>query len=140
MVNYVTKRPKRERFGEAYVTGGSFNHKEVGFDFGDNLTGDETLSYRLTGKFKDSDAEYDYSRDDEKFIMGGLTWRPSDATNLTVIFDHLHRNGVPGSGGHPVGTRAFPCLIESAGFANQLLSDSSYLPMEVGRYVASPFH
>ena len=36
--------------------------------------------------------------------------------------------------------RAFPCLIESAGFANQLLSDSSYLPMEVGRYVASPFH
>lgn len=104
MVNYVTKRPKTERFGEAYVTGGSFNHKEVGFDFGDNLTGDETLSYRLTGKFKDADAEYDYSRDDEKFIMGGLTWRPSDATNLTVIFDHLHRNGVPGSGGHPVGT------------------------------------
>ncbi len=52
MVNYVTKRPKRERFGEAYVTGGSFNHKEVGFDFGDNLTGDETLSYRLTGKFR----------------------------------------------------------------------------------------
>ena len=38
------------------------------------------------------------------------------------------------------GYRAFPCLIESAGFANQLLSDSSYLPMEVGRYVASPFH
>lgn len=37
-------------------------------------------------------------------------------------------------------SRAFPCLIESAGFANQLLSDSSYLPMEVGRYVASPFH
>lgn len=36
--------------------------------------------------------------------------------------------------------RAFPWLIESDGFANQSRSDSSYLPMEVGRYVESPFH
>ncbi|MEP7453881.1 TonB-dependent siderophore receptor [Phyllobacterium sp. SB3] len=103
-VNYVTKKPKSEKFGEAYVTGGSYNRKEVGFDFGDNLTKDNTLSYRLTGKFRDADAEYDYSRDDEKFFIGGLTWRPTDMTSLTVVFDHLHRNGVPGSGGHPVGS------------------------------------
>lgn len=104
LVNYVTKKPKSERFGEVYVTGGSFKHAETGFDFGDNITVDNTLSYRLTGKLQDANAEYDYSRDDEKFLMGGLTWRPTDATNLTVVFDHLHRNGVPGSGGHPKGT------------------------------------
>lgn len=103
-VNYVTKRPKSEQFGEVYVTGGSFDHFETGFDFGDNITKDETLSYRITGKLQDADAEYDFSRDDEKFLMGGLTWRPSDATNLTVVYDHLNRDGVPGSGGHPVGT------------------------------------
>jgi iron complex outermembrane recepter protein len=103
-VNYVTKRPKSEKFGEAYVTGGSYNRKEVGFDFGDNLTADDTLSYRLTGKFRDADAEYDYSRDDEKFFIGGLTWRPTDMTSLTLVFDHLHRSGVPGSGGHPGGS------------------------------------
>lgn len=104
LVNYVTKKPKSERFGEVYVTGGSFRHAETGFDFGDNITVDNTLSYRLTGKLQDANAEYDYSRDDEKFLMGGLTWRPTDATNLTVVFDHLHKNGVPGSGGHPKGT------------------------------------
>ncbi len=103
-VNYVTKLPKTERFGEAYVTGGSFNHKEVGLDFGDNITEDDTLSYRLTGKFQDADAEYDYSKDNEKFIMGGLTWRPTDVTSLSFVFDHLNRDGVPGSGGHPFGT------------------------------------
>ncbi|MHC1551190.1 TonB-dependent siderophore receptor [Phyllobacterium sp. K27] len=103
-VNYVTKKPKSERFGDAYVTGGSNSRKEIGFDFGDNLTTDDTLSYRLTGKFKDADGEYDYSRDDEKFFIGGLTWRPTEMTSLTVVFDHLHRNGVPGSGGHPVGS------------------------------------
>lgn len=103
-VNYVTKTPKSERFGEVYGTGGSFEHKEFGFDFGDNFTADDTLSYRLTGKFQRSDAEYDYSQDDENFIMGGLTWRPTDATSLTFVFDHLDKDGVPGSGGHPLGT------------------------------------
>lgn len=103
-VNYVTKLPKSERFGEVYATGGSFAHKETGFDFGDSLAEDGTLSYRLTGKFQRSDAEYDYSRDDDNFIMGGLTWRPTDATSLSFVFDHLGRDGTPSSGGHPRGT------------------------------------
>lgn len=102
-INYVTKRPRTVKFGEIYGTAGSFSHKEVGFDFGDNLTGDTTLSYRLTGKLKDAGAEYDHSRDDESFLMAGLTWRPSDATSLTVAADWLKRDGVPGGGGHPVG-------------------------------------
>ncbi len=100
-VNYVTKLPKSERFGEIYGTGGSFSHKEAGFDFGDNITEDDTLSYRLTGKFQRSDAEYDYSQDDESFIMGGLTWRPTDATSLSFVFDHLDRDGTPSGGGQP---------------------------------------
>lgn len=103
-VNYVTKLPKSERFGEVYGTGGSYNHKEVGLDFGDNITEDDTLSYRLTGKLQGADGEYDYSEDDKKFIMGGLTWRPTDVTSLSFVFDHLNMDGVPGSGGQPLGT------------------------------------
>jgi iron complex outermembrane recepter protein len=103
-VNFVTKRPKTERFGEVYTTGGSFDSAEAGFDFGDNITEDDTLSYRLTGKVRKADEEYDFSQNDEKFFMGGLTWRPTDVTSLSVIYDHLNRDGVPGSGGHPVGT------------------------------------
>lgn len=101
-VNYVTKTPKSERFGEVYTTGGSYAHKEVGFDFGDNITEDDTLTYRLTGKLQRADAEYDFSRDDENFFMGGLTWRPTDATSLTFVYDHLDKKGVPGSGGYPL--------------------------------------
>ncbi|MCM2477814.1 TonB-dependent siderophore receptor [Rhizobium sp. CG5] len=103
-VNYTTKRPKSEKFGEVYTTGGSYDHAEAGFDFGDNITEDDTLSYRLTGKFQKSDAEYDYSKDDEQFIMGGLTWRPTDQATVTLVYDHLDRDGVPGSGGYPIGT------------------------------------
>ncbi len=103
-VNYVTKLPKSEKFGEAYVTGGSYGHAETGIDFGDNITKDDTLSYRFTGKVQNADEEYDYSQNDEKFFMGGLTWRPSGDTNLSVVFDHLNRDAVPGGGGHPVGS------------------------------------
>ncbi|MDF2798336.1 MAG: ligand-gated channel [Devosia sp.] len=103
-VNYVTKTPRNEQFGEVYVTGGSFGRGEIGGDFGDNITADETLSYRLTGKLRLAGDEYDYANDDEAFAMGGLTWRPSDATKLTVVYDHLRKRYSPNSGGHPVGT------------------------------------
>ncbi len=62
------------------------------------------FSYRITGKVKRADEEYDYSQNDENFFMGGLTWRPTADINLTVVYDHLDKNGVPGGGGHPVGT------------------------------------
>ncbi|MDB6453038.1 TonB-dependent siderophore receptor [Falsirhodobacter sp. 20TX0035] len=98
MVNYVTKTPKTERFGEAYATVGSFSHKEAGVDFGDNLTPDSTLSYRVTARVQDADAEEDYSRDDGKLLMGGLSWRPSDATTVSVVADYLKSDGSTSAG------------------------------------------
>lgn len=103
-INYVTKTPRSERFGEVYGSTGSFAHKEAGFDFGDNLTEDDTLSYRLTGKVQRADGEYDFSENDENFIQGGVTWRPTDVTSLTFVFDHLDRDGTPSGGGHPLYT------------------------------------
>jgi len=98
MVNYVTKTPKTERFGEAYATVGSFAHAETGVDFGDNLTPDGSLSYRITAKVQDAESDEDYSRDDGNFLMGGLTWRPSDATTVTVVADYLKTEGSTSSG------------------------------------------
>ncbi|MTH64244.1 TonB-dependent siderophore receptor [Paracoccus shanxieyensis] len=103
MVNYVTKLPRTMRFGEAYATVGSFNHTEAGVDFGDNLTADSTLSYRLTARVQKADKETDYSQDDAALLMGGLTWRPSDATSLSLVLDHMKRDGSTGSG-YPLGT------------------------------------
>ncbi|WP_217644004.1 TonB-dependent siderophore receptor [Sulfitobacter marinus] len=102
-VNYVTKKPRDEKFGEVYTQIGSFNTQEVGLDFGDKLNDDGTLSYRLTGLLRNGELEYPFSENDELFIMGGLTWRPSDATELTLVIDHVDMDYVPGSGGFPVG-------------------------------------
>ncbi|QUX92991.1 TonB-dependent siderophore receptor [Marinomonas sp. A3A] len=101
-VNFVSKRPKFESIRNTYVTYGSNDHKEVGIDVGDTLNENETLAYRLTGKVKDSDREYDYSKDDSEFIMGGLTWEPNSSTSATLLIDYLNTDSTPNSGGYPM--------------------------------------
>ncbi|MGP9468008.1 MULTISPECIES: TonB-dependent siderophore receptor [unclassified Halomonas] len=101
-VNFVSKRPKFESFGEGYLSYGSFDHKEAGIDVGDILNADGTLAYRFTGTIKDSDREYDHSKDNHGFLMGGLAWEPTEYTSASVIFDYLKRDDTPNSGGYPL--------------------------------------
>lgn len=101
-VNFVSKRPKFESFGSGYASYGSYDQKEMGVDVGDTLNEDETLAFRFTGKMKDGELEYDTSRDDSQFFMGGLTWEPSEFTTATLIVDYLNRDATPNSGGYPM--------------------------------------
>ena len=101
-VNFVSKRPRFERFGEGYLSYGSFDAKEAGVDVGDTLNADETVAYRFTGTIRDSDREYDHSKDNNGFLMGGLAWEPTDYTSASVIFDYLKRDDTPNSGGYPL--------------------------------------
>ncbi|MFN3210090.1 MAG: TonB-dependent siderophore receptor [Roseovarius sp.] len=100
-LNFVTKAPKFERFGEVYGSYGSHNHAELGFDLGD-VNKEGTLSYRMVGKVQDAELEYDGSRDDETFLLGSVAWAPTDATTLTFTIDYLDRDATPNSGGYPL--------------------------------------
>ncbi|UST61108.1 TonB-dependent siderophore receptor [Pseudomonas moraviensis] len=101
-VNFVTKQPRFEKFGQGYVTYGSFDHVETGIDVGDALNDEKTLAGRFTAKGQNSDREYDHSQDDNQLFMGGLTWAPTDYTSATVILDYLKTESSPNSGGYPL--------------------------------------
>jgi iron complex outermembrane receptor protein len=101
-INFVTKQPRFERFGEVYGSVGSPRNAEYGFDAGDVLNAEGTLAYRVTGKVQDGERDYDHSRNDSRFLMGGLSWQPSTATTLSVIADYLKRENTPNSGGYPL--------------------------------------
>ncbi|WP_350298548.1 TonB-dependent siderophore receptor [Pseudomonas putida] len=101
-VNFVTKQPRFEKFGQGYVTYGSYDHAETGIDVGDALNDEQTLAGRFTAKMQNSDREYDHSQDDNRFVMGGLTWAPTDFTSATVVLDYLKTNSSPNSGGYPL--------------------------------------
>ncbi|MBK4987414.1 TonB-dependent siderophore receptor [Pseudomonas sp. S36] len=101
-VNFVTKQPRFEQFGQGYVTYGSYDHAETGIDVGDVLNEGGTVAGRFTAKLQNSDREYDHSQDDSRFVMGGLTWAPTDFTSATVVLDYLKTNSSPNSGGYPL--------------------------------------
>ncbi|WP_419710182.1 TonB-dependent siderophore receptor [Pseudomonas sp. NFX224] len=101
-VNFVTKQPRFEQFGQGYVTYGSFDHVETGIDVGDALNDEKTLAGRFTAKGQNSDREYDHSKDDNQLVMGGLTWAPTDYTSATMILDYLKTESSPNSGGYPL--------------------------------------
>ena len=64
------------------------------------------------------------------------------ACELGTLELHLKRHCVGIScadHGAEAGLERFPLWMNRMGFANQLVSDSNYLPMEVGRYVKGPF-
>ncbi|MGE8405779.1 MAG: TonB-dependent siderophore receptor [Pseudomonas sp.] len=101
-VNFVSKQPRFEQFGQGYVTYGSFDHIETGIDVGDALNEDKTVAGRFTAKVQDSDREYDHSQDDSRLVMGGLTWAPTDYTSATMVLDYLKTESSPNSGGYPL--------------------------------------
>ncbi|GGE15737.1 ligand-gated channel [Primorskyibacter flagellatus] len=101
-VNFVTKTPKFYRFGEVYGSYGSHDHAEIGFDVGDVMNEEGTVAYRFVGKVQDASLEYPNSRDDEKFLLGSVAYRPTDVTELTFSVDYLKRDGTPNSGGYPL--------------------------------------
>lgn len=65
-VNFVSKKPRFEKFAEAYVTGGSYNHAETGIDLSDAPNADKTVTGRFTAKVQNSHREYDRSEDDSR--------------------------------------------------------------------------
>lgn len=98
MLNMISKRPTEQPLHEVEVQVGSFNLRQGQFDFGGPLNQDGTLLYRLTGLARHSDTMVDYIKDDRYFLAPALTWKPSDATSLTILSRFQKGNTASGGG------------------------------------------
>ena len=107
IVNMVTKRPTEQTIREVQLQGGSFGHLQGAFDFSGPANEDKTVLYRLTGVLRDSKNQIDFSRDDRAFISGAVTWRPTDATNIT-LFSQYQKDRYTWNWGIPAPGSAFP--------------------------------
>lgn len=92
LVNMITKRPLDHKFGEAYTTFGD-RHLEFGTDFGGPIDENGDWSYRITAKWQEGNNGPDYTRDDRLYVAPALTWKPTDATTLTILADYNKRQG-----------------------------------------------
>lgn len=92
MVNAITKRPLDYDFGEVYTTLGD-DHTETGADFGGPIDESGEWTYRITTKWQDAELSADETRDDRFYFAPALTWKPDDATSLTLLADYNKRRG-----------------------------------------------
>jgi len=84
VVNLITKRPRFEKFTEAELQFGSHDTAQAAVDLGNhNAAG--TLAWRLIGLSRNGGNEIDGAEDDRNLVALGVTWAPSDRTEVTIL-------------------------------------------------------
>lgn len=95
IINTVTKRPPATPLRELGVSYGSFEQKQIFGDFGGPIDAKGEWSYRITGLYRDGETFKDYGVNDRAFIAPALTWRPSEATSLTILGEYQKDKSTP---------------------------------------------
>lgn len=85
IINYVSKTPRSENFGEINAQIGNFDRRQLGVDFNRVLNDDASLQGRFVGVYRDSGTQIDEVNDDTLVLMPSVTFMPSDDTTLTLI-------------------------------------------------------
>ncbi len=93
VVGMVTKRPTEGPVHEVQLRGGSFGYKAGAFDFSGPATEDKRLLYRFTGLLREGGNGIDFSNDRRAFVSGAVTWRPTDATEITAFSIYQNDTG-----------------------------------------------
>lgn len=85
LINFVSKMPKEQAFGEVGLELGNHDRKQAQFDVGSPIDEAGSVSFRVTGLIRESDTQIDYVPDDRQFLAASLRWRISDDTSLTFL-------------------------------------------------------
>jgi iron complex outermembrane receptor protein len=85
LVNFVSKKPTQEPFGEVIAEVGAPQRFQGKVDVSGPIDEDGTFSYRLTGVARESETQVDRVPYDRLFAAPAFSWRPSDATTLTIL-------------------------------------------------------
>lgn len=89
IIDIISKRPTEVPFREIEVQTGSFGRKQTNFDLSGPVNPEKTLFYRLTGLVRDARTDISAIKDDRVFIAPALTWKPDDATRLTLLGEYM---------------------------------------------------
>ncbi|PKR55026.1 TonB-dependent siderophore receptor [Thalassospira marina] len=88
LVNTRTKRPTEDPLHQVQVQYGSYDRKQTAVDFSGPVTSDDSLLYRFTGLYRNSDTQINYAPDDALYLAPSFTWQPDDDTSLTLMMNY----------------------------------------------------
>ena len=105
LVHLTTKRPLATPYYSLEQQFGSYNFYRTQWDATGPVTGDDTLLYRFNGSYLNTDSFRDNIFRERTMGSGSLTWRPTDATELTVEVEGIYQEGQVDFGMPVIGTR-----------------------------------
>ena len=90
ILNYVTKLPTAQQFGEVSISGGSFNRYQGQFGMGGPANKDGTVLWRLTGILARRNPGR-LHQGQPRLHRARVTFKPNEDTTITVLTTHHPR-------------------------------------------------
>ncbi|GKT24432.1 TonB-dependent siderophore receptor [Acidovorax sp. SUPP3334] len=100
LINMVSKRPTGEPVRDIELQAGSHHRKQAAIDIGGALDQEGVWSYRLVGLRREADTSFDHVSEKKTYLAPSLSFRPSDATQITLLGQWQSLDS-PGGGGAP---------------------------------------
>lgn len=93
LVNIISKRPRDESRHEIIAELGNFDRKQIAVDSTGAIADSANWLYRAVALYRDTDTQVDEVFDKTLVLFPSLTWRPTDATELTLIGNYTDTEG-----------------------------------------------
>lgn len=90
LLNFVSKTPKEVAGGEFQVRVGSRDLVDASIDTTGPIAGDPRYTYRLLALFRQGDGQAQTTEYQRYLIAPSFTWRPDDATTVTLLGRYQH--------------------------------------------------
>ncbi len=82
LVMESTRRPQFRQEGHFSASAGTNNSNSVGFDYTNAIN--NNWAFRLTGITRNSDTQYDHTREEKYALSPSLLWQPDEDTSLLL--------------------------------------------------------
>ncbi|MDD1619971.1 MAG: TonB-dependent receptor [Methylococcaceae bacterium] len=111
LINATTKKPLDVPYYSLEQQFGSYDHYRTQWDATGPVTDDKSLLYRFTGSYQNNNSFRDFVFNDRIMVSPTVTWRPSDATDLTLNVEGVEQEYQADFGIPVVGKRPAPIPI-----------------------------
>ncbi len=111
LINLTTKKPRGESYYSIEQRFGSYNSYRTEWDGMGPVTKDKSLNYRFSGSYQNNRSFRDFNFNDRVLVNPALTWRPDDATELSLEVEALHEDYQVDRGLFAIGDRPAPIPV-----------------------------
>ncbi|MBN7796419.1 TonB-dependent siderophore receptor [Parahaliea mediterranea] len=88
LVNVVSKRPREEAAHEIVLDYGSFDRAQLALDSMGAIDAGGKWLYRVVGVYREADTQVDRVTDDSVVFAPSITFRPTDSSNITLLYNY----------------------------------------------------